>query len=83
MGDGTGCDNMTAVIVCFKPALNQCNTADSVSTKKRCASPVPVELGTELAHKRIKTDEENASPILAAATATDAVEEANVPPTAT
>lgn len=78
MGDGTGCDNMTALIVRFKPALYQCNTADSVSIKKRFASPVPVELESELAHKRIKTDEENSAPIVAPTEATDAIKGANV-----
>lgn len=35
MGDGTGCDNMTAVIVKF----NRPNECSLVSTKKRAASP--------------------------------------------
>lgn len=36
-GDGTGCDNMTAIIVQFKPALFGNNNAEG--TRKRAASP--------------------------------------------
>ncbi|ENN75443.1 hypothetical protein D910_03774 [Dendroctonus ponderosae] len=42
MGDGTGCDNMTAIIVKFKPNLN-----------KRAISPQPEENES----KRVKTEE--------------------------
>lgn len=44
-GDGTGCDNMTAIVVVFK----------SVTGGKRPASPEPV-----VAPKRPKTDETSA-----------------------
>ncbi|KAF7273897.1 putative protein phosphatase CG10417 [Rhynchophorus ferrugineus] len=47
MGDGTGCDNMTAIIVKFKPTL-----------KKRQASPGPAEVDTDT--KRAKTQDETA-----------------------
>ncbi|KAL3269981.1 hypothetical protein HHI36_009036 [Cryptolaemus montrouzieri] len=43
MGDGTGCDNMTAIIIQFKP------------NKKRPASPEK----TDDSHKRVKTDIES------------------------
>lgn len=43
MGDGTGCDNMTAIIVKFKPNM-----------KKRVASPDPEKKDSET--KRAKTD---------------------------
>lgn len=55
MGDGTGCDNMTAVIVRFKPTLYQRPVV--TGTIKRCASPVSeIENEAESA-KRIKTDD--------------------------
>lgn len=62
MGDGTGCDNMTAVIVQFKPSLiEQENTVDddviSSSSKKRSASPTPDDNINQDSHKRIKTDQ--------------------------
>lgn len=61
-GDGTGCDNMTAVIVKFKPAIHEqpaVATGDdkSVSANKRSASPVHDEAEPESCHKRFKTGE--------------------------
>lgn len=64
-GDGTGCDNMTAVIIQFQPLLTQRfrsndKCADEVITsKKRQASPTSNndELTTTGATKRIKTDD--------------------------
>lgn len=69
-GDGTGCDNMTAVIVQFKPLLvtelqknNRSEIAADVtitstgSSKKRSASPTKLENEAE-SHKRIKTDDQ-------------------------
>lgn len=70
IGDGTGCDNMTAVIVQFKPLLltelqknNRNNngtdvtTTSTASSKKRSASPTKLDDETE-SHKRIKTDDQ-------------------------
>ncbi|XP_065077196.1 probable protein phosphatase CG10417 [Ochlerotatus camptorhynchus] len=53
-GDGTGCDNMTAIIVQFKP-----NLAGAASRKRAC-SPEPETTGTESDCKKPKT-ESNAS----------------------
>lgn len=62
MGDGTGCDNMTAVIVQFKPALLEQETTSvndvTSSSLKRSASPSPDDDINQEAHKRIKTDQE-------------------------
>lgn len=49
-GDGTGCDNMTAIIVQFKP-----NFAGA-ATRKRAASPEPETVGAESDCKKVKTD---------------------------
>lgn len=63
MGDGTGCDNMTAVIIQFKPDLLQLEStlvADDVtssSSKKRSASPSPLDDVKQDLHKRLKTDQ--------------------------
>lgn len=63
-GDGTGCDNMTAVIIQFQPLLakrfqatDKC--ADEViSSKKRQASPTSnIDEITTDNTKRIKTDD--------------------------
>lgn len=70
-GDGTGCDNMTAVIIQFKPLLASqaqkkgdsekigavVTTTSSTANKKRSASPTELndETNSET-HKRIKTD---------------------------
>ncbi|KAK9881770.1 hypothetical protein WA026_017288 [Henosepilachna vigintioctopunctata] len=48
MGDGTGCDNMTAIIIQLK------------SSKKRSASPEKEEHDS---NKRVKTDEEPINPL--------------------
>lgn len=68
-GDGTGCDNMTALIIQFKPSLasefekNKASdaigadvtTTSSTESKKRSASPTePIE---DPNGKRIKTDD--------------------------
>lgn len=56
-GDGTGCDNMTAVIVQFKK--NQQQTDDQVpNSRKRVASPVSVSSDNDL-HKRLKANDED------------------------
>lgn len=56
-GDGTGCDNMTAVIVQFKNILQL--TDDQVpNSRKRAASPVSVSSDNEI-HKRLKTSDED------------------------
>lgn len=49
-GDGTGCDNMTAIVVQFKP-----NFAGAASRKRAC-SPEPETTGTESDSKKPKTD---------------------------
>lgn len=50
-GDGTGCDNMTAIIVQFKPNLT------GVASRKRACSPEPETTGTEKSDcKKPKTD---------------------------
>lgn len=62
-GDGTGCDNMTAVIIQFQPLLlekfqSSDKCADEIITsKKRQATPITnVELTTS-SSKKIKTDD--------------------------
>lgn len=56
-GDGTGCDNMTAVIVQFKKIQPQ--TDDQVpNSRKRVASPVSVPSDNDV-HKRLKTNDED------------------------
>ncbi|KAJ6642325.1 putative protein phosphatase [Pseudolycoriella hygida] len=56
-GDGTGCDNMTAVIVQFKKILQQSD--DEVpNSRKRVASPVSVSSDIEH-NKRLKANDEN------------------------
>lgn len=64
IGDGTGCDNMTAVIVQFKPKLladfeaNEEKPIDKEgeeSNRKRVASPIPADNETL---KKAKTDQE-------------------------
>lgn len=56
-GDGTGCDNMTAVIVQFKQIVQQ--TDDQVpNSRKRVASPVSVSSENDV-HKRLKTNDED------------------------
>lgn len=70
IGDGTGCDNMTAVIIQFKPLLlSECQkidenqmAVDSITTstansKKRSASPTKLDEESE-SQKRIKTDDQ-------------------------
>jgi len=52
LGDGTGCDNMTAVIVQFRPELANQNDRKSA---KRSASP-GVDTSTDTT-KRPKTEE--------------------------
>lgn len=49
-GDGTGCDNMTAIIVQFKPNLT------GAASRKRACSPEPETTGTESDCKKPKTD---------------------------
>lgn len=64
-GDGTGCDNMTAVIIQFQPELTQRfrstdnNVDEVITSKKRPISPTSnnEEFKTEALCKRIKTDE--------------------------
>lgn len=56
-GDGTGCDNMTAVIVQFKK-IHQLTDDQVPTSRKRVASPVSVSSDNEL-HKRLKTSDED------------------------
>lgn len=58
-GDGTGCDNMTAIIVQFKSNLT------GAASRKRACSPEPETTGTESDCKKPKTDS-NASSTTAA-----------------
>ena len=61
MGDGTGCDNMTAVIVQFKSKLlDSADRATEESTNnKRSAED---ETDQEQNNKRIKTDQDESIP---------------------
>lgn len=55
-GDGTGCDNMTAVIVQFKKIVQ---TDDQLpNSRKRAASPIAVSSDNDV-HKRVKTNDED------------------------
>lgn len=56
-GDGTGCDNMTAVIVQFKQIFQQTDD-QAPNSRKRAASPVPVSSDNDH-HKRLKTSDED------------------------
>lgn len=49
-GDGTGCDNMTAIIVQFKPNLA------GVASRKRACSPAPEPTEAATDNKKPKTD---------------------------
>lgn len=66
IGDGTGCDNMTAVIVQFKPKLlddfdeklpeeTTINEKTDENNRKRVASPIMPDGGDDNV-KKIKTD---------------------------
>lgn len=67
LGDGTGCDNMTAMIIQFKSGILNLPTKISLEseavpiapTKKRANSPTNNECGvqTENARKRLKTED--------------------------
>lgn len=54
-GDGTGCDNMTAIIVKFQPALT------GGASRKRAASPEPETTASESDCKKVKTEEAKSS----------------------
>lgn len=54
-GDGTGCDNMTAILVQFKPTLT------GAMSRKRTASIEPETAADESDCKKVKTDVENAA----------------------
>ena len=59
LGDGTGCDNMTAVIVQFKSSLsNDVNNsaADQPVTKKRPISPSNPEASECVTHENVIED---------------------------
>ncbi|KAG4071622.1 hypothetical protein HA402_011776 [Bradysia odoriphaga] len=58
-GDGTGCDNMTAVIVQFKQIVQQTDD-QAPNNRKRAASPVSaVSASDNELHKRMKTGDED------------------------
>lgn len=50
-GDGTGCDNMTAVIVQFKPSFS----VNQITARKRAASVSSADVDVDKT-KRVKTD---------------------------
>lgn len=79
MGDGTGCDNMTAVIVRFKPALYQRPVSGAT---KRSASPVSELSEGADAAKRIKTDDVTDS-VVVEPTAADSADAAEATTTTT
>lgn len=54
-GDGTGCDNMTAIIVQFKTNLT------GGASRKRAASPEPETTASESDCKKVKTEEAKTS----------------------
>lgn len=54
-GDGTGCDNMTAIIVQFKTNLT------GGASRKRAASPEPETTASESDCKKVKTEEAKSS----------------------
>lgn len=58
MGDGTGCDNMTCVIVTFQPSAGAAG-ASGLSAPKRPASPIDLE---EASAKRTKTEDPETVP---------------------
>lgn len=63
-GDGTGCDNMTAVIVVFKPTLKDLSI--EVAAKKRSCEEVNDDGPTnddEVQVKRPKTDSEESGSV--------------------
>ncbi|KAG4076919.1 hypothetical protein HA402_015906 [Bradysia odoriphaga] len=57
-GDGTGCDNMTAVIVQFKQIVQQTDD-QAPNNRKRAASPVSAVSSDNELHKRMKTGDED------------------------
>lgn len=69
LGDGTGCDNMTAVIIKFRPNITELPTritseseaiAAVTSSKRRCSSPTSQsdsEESSENSSKRLKTED--------------------------
>ncbi|KAH8265981.1 hypothetical protein KR026_005009 [Drosophila bipectinata] len=76
MGDGTGCDNMTAVIVKFgknlqnlETSINNTNAEHTIdeqnATNKRCASPEAVAEVSDLhnSNKRLKTEDRVLDPV--------------------
>jgi protein phosphatase 1G len=84
MGDGTGCDNMTAIIVQFKPTFTENGNGDSAQapTRKRTVSvdnspTTNGEKGDDEA-KRVKLDTTEKPTVVeaAAATATETPETA-------
>lgn len=54
-GDGTGCDNMTAIIVKFQPSLT------GGPSRKRAASPEPETTASESDCKKVKTEQAKSS----------------------
>uniref|UniRef100_A0A1Q3EW75 protein-serine/threonine phosphatase n=1 Tax=Culex tarsalis TaxID=7177 RepID=A0A1Q3EW75_CULTA len=54
-GDGTGCDNMTAIIVKFQPSLT------GGASRKRAASPEPETTASASDCKKVKTEEAKSS----------------------
>ncbi|KAG4071635.1 hypothetical protein HA402_011789 [Bradysia odoriphaga] len=57
-GDGTGCDNMTTVIVQFKQIVQQTDD-QAPNNRKRAASPVSAVSSDNKLHERMKTGDED------------------------
>nr|KAG5691478.1 hypothetical protein BaRGS_026253 [Batillaria attramentaria] len=58
-GDGTGCDNMTCVIVVFNTEQTTCAAGDCVPPSKRCAGDL--DASAENTEKRPRVDETDGS----------------------
>lgn len=62
-GDGTGCDNMTAVIVVFKPTLKGL-TMEVVAKKRPCEEVTDGQTNNDdVQVKRLKTDSEESGSV--------------------
>lgn len=65
-GDGTGCDNMTAVIIKFKEtftkAANNMSTIDDTKNARKRAAASPLKTDDDEQTKKQKTDAELPTP---------------------
>merc|ERR1712098_697747 len=62
MGDGTGCDNMTAVIVKFKNATDVCADLHTNGDSKHALSDAADDDSDQPASKKIKLDAATSDP---------------------